>query len=149
MGGQQRRFGSFLHGFSHKALATAWGVDEDTIGSLLESQSEVGIVRVRSPIRFPETTSSRSAQYSYSSSRRSLRRWHNEEEALFDSITNNDDDASLNIFWELQYTPSSQPDIFVENGGFMSIITSHKLPALHNVGFSVGRVSLKEVRMIG
>ena len=113
------------------------------MGSLLESQTEAGIVRVRSPIRFPDTTScSRSESY-YSSSGRSRPR-HNEEEeeeALLDC-----NDASSNIFEELQYSPSSsQPDIFVENGGFMSIITSQKLPALHNVGFSVGRVSLEEV----
>ena len=55
--------------------------------------------------------------------------------------------ASNDIFEELQYTPTSQPDIFVENGGVMSIITSQKFPALHHVGFSVGRVSLQEVKV--
>ena len=116
------------------------------MGSLLESQTEAGIVRVRSPIRFPDTTScSRSESY-YSSSGRSRPR-HNEEEEEEEEALLDCNDASSNIFEELQYSSSSssQPDIFVENGGFMSIITSQKLPALHNVGFSVGRVSLEEV----
>jgi hypothetical protein len=47
-----------LHGFSHEALGTAWGVDKETIRSLLGSQSEVSIIRTQKTLRFARPPSS-------------------------------------------------------------------------------------------
>ena len=44
-GSREERFGGLLHGFSREILATAWGVDEDTIRLLLDSQKGATMIK--------------------------------------------------------------------------------------------------------
>ena len=126
-------------------------MDEETFRSILESQREVGIVRARRPLRFPEVPE----QLEPSSEDRRMRYRGERQEKNGEEVTNNEIehfvtrhsvDASAPYFHEIQYsTSSSQPDLFVEDGGFIKVVDFQKLPSLVHIGFSVVRTSLREV----
>jgi len=131
-GGKQSRFGSLLHGFSKDTLATAWGVDEKTVQSLLDRQNDAGIVKVQQKIRFPEMPHERSE----------------DGEVEDNHYPYFDRPASSFYFEELKYSMRAErPDFFVRDGGWLNIVNHHKLPALRNVGFSAMRVSLEKNAM--
>jgi hypothetical protein len=50
MGSREEEFGGLLHGFSRDVLATAWGVDKETMGLLLDSQKGATMVKARRKI---------------------------------------------------------------------------------------------------
>ena len=156
MGGQKRHFGSLLHGFSHEALGAAWGVDKETIRSLLESQSEVSIIRTQRTLRFPQSRGEESFETTYSSTR-------SRSESHSRDLDDNDAGMMMRgrqagringhhhdmvpYFREIHYAASrNQPDFFVEKGGIIDMIDFQKFPALLHVGFSVVRISLEEVK---
>ena len=109
-------FKSFLHEFNCMALTVAWGVDEDTIGSLLESQNKAHKVCVWCPIYFPT--------------------WQvlDQHSTLRQGV-----DIIVKMIWHLKHISwsstlyFSQPDNFIHNGGSMNITSSQKLFALHCV----------------
>ncbi|CAI5489567.1 unnamed protein product [Closterium sp. Naga37s-1] len=46
VGAQKEKFGGILHGFSHRVLAKAWGVEEADVAQLLQGQKDVAIAKV-------------------------------------------------------------------------------------------------------
>ncbi|CAI5477720.1 unnamed protein product [Closterium sp. Yama58-4] len=46
VGAQKEKFGGILHGFSHRVLAKAWGVEEGDVTRLLEGQKDAAIAKV-------------------------------------------------------------------------------------------------------
>ncbi|KAI5056177.1 hypothetical protein GOP47_0029698 [Adiantum capillus-veneris] len=130
-GSKQARFGSVLHGFSKDTLATAWGVDEQTIQSLLERQNEAGIVKAKQKIHFPQIPE-----------RRSRREEEDERNTLKET-------SGPFHFEELKYSIRDEfPDFYVKNGGALNRVNCHKLPALHQIGFSAVKVSLEKNAMM-
>ncbi|MCO5608542.1 hypothetical protein L7F22_062753 [Adiantum nelumboides] len=130
---KQAKFGSVLHGFSKESLAIAWGVDKQTIQSLLDSQNEAGIVKAKQKICFPQIPKGR----------------REEEEEEEDRNTFTDRMRGPFYFEELKYNIKNEvPHFCVRNGGSLNRVNCHKLPALHQIGFSAVKVTLEKNAMM-
>ncbi|XP_024517780.1 11S globulin seed storage protein 2 [Selaginella moellendorffii] len=51
---EQSGYGAVIHGFSTEVLSRAWQMDKSTVKELLQSQSEMGIIRLDKDITFPD-----------------------------------------------------------------------------------------------
>lgn len=113
-GASKEEYGGILHGFSKDVLSRAWDVSEDTVAELLESQSEVGIIKLKEKLNLPKPREDNKAC--------------NGGPCIGDFRYNID---------------AAESDYRVEDGGELTLLNCYKLPVLKKVGFGAIRVMLK------
>lgn len=131
--------GGILHGFSKEFLAESWNVDVSAVEELLESQKDVGIVRVEREIdvtQFP----------GFESHRRRMGNNVASDEMNTGPRRQIGADAPIIPADFVYNVREGTPDVRVEDAGHGNVVNRLKLPYLEYVGLGLSYAHLERVR---
>ncbi|GJP52261.1 hypothetical protein CLOM_g11394 [Closterium sp. NIES-68] len=140
VGAQKGKFGGILHGFSHRVLARAWGVEEGDVQTLLQGQKDAAIVKV-DPGKVASGDLDAMDAPAAASAAAAAAAAHTDAAAAAAGAAA--DSEGTVAFGDFVYNLiDEQPSIDTARGGTLTSANGFKLPVFRHLGVAAARIDL-------